>query len=77
MNLTETELRVLHGLVKKGGTGNVQEFLQWSQSDFDKGFDFANTLQNKDLIKLLYSNFNKNLIVVELTLLGVKYGSNP
>lgn len=75
MNLTDTELSVLQNLVKKGGMGNVQEFLQCSQSDFDKGFDFANTLQNKDLIKLLYSNFNKNLIVVELTLPGAKHGS--
>lgn len=51
------------------------EFLNWSQVDFDKGFEFANNLQNKDLVKLLYSNFNKNLIVVELTLEGIKYGS--
>ena len=42
---------------------------------FDKAFEFANNLQNKDLVKLLYSNFNKNLIVVELTLVGTKHGS--
>jgi hypothetical protein len=42
--------------------------------DFDVGFQFANEMQNKDLVKLLYSNFNKNLIVVELTLLGIKEG---
>jgi hypothetical protein len=75
MELTETERKVLECLVKKGSMGNVMEFLNWSQADFDKGFEFANNLQNKDLVKLLYSNFNKNLIVVELTLEGVKYGS--
>lgn len=75
MQLTETELLVLQSLVKKGTMGNVMEFLNWPQSDFDKGFEFANNLQNKDLVKLLYSNFNKNLIVVELTLVGIKHGS--
>ena len=74
MNLTETEISVLQSLVKKGGMGNVQEFLQWPIEEFDKAFAFANNLQNKDLVKLLYSNFNKNLIVVELTLVGFKQG---
>lgn len=73
MELSETERHVLQNLLKKGGMGNVQEFLSWP--DFDKAFEFANNLQNKDLVKLLYSNFNKNLIVVELTLVGTKYGS--
>lgn len=73
MELSETERHVLQNLVKKGGMGNVQEFLNWP--DFDKAFEFANNLQNKDLVKLLYSNFNKNLIVVELTLVGTKHGS--
>lgn len=73
MELSETERHVLQNLVKKGGMGNVQKFLNWP--DFDKAFEFANNLQNKDLVKLLYSNFNKNLIVVELTLVGIKHGS--
>lgn len=75
MPLNEIELNVLRNLAKKGGTGNVMEFLNYSQKDFDKGFEFANTLQNQDLVKLLYSNFNKNLIVVELTLIGTKAGN--
>ena len=75
MELSETERHVLQNLVKKGGMGNVQEFLNWQAHDFDKAFEFANNLQNKDLVKLLYSNFNKNLIVVELTLVGTKHGS--
>ncbi|MCW5911818.1 MAG: hypothetical protein KIT62_12125 [Cyclobacteriaceae bacterium] len=74
MNLTDTELHVLQNLVKKGGMGNVQELLNYPPEEFDKAFEFANNLQNKDLVKLLYSNFNKNLIVVELTLVGIKFG---
>jgi len=76
MILSETELLVLKKLSQTGGTGNVMEFLDYSTQDFDKGFEFANNLQNKDLVKLLYSNFNKNLIVVELTLPGFQAWKN-
>ena len=70
MNLTEEELTIIQHLAKAGGTGNVMEFLNFNPTDFDKGFSIANEMQNKDLVKLVYSNFNKNLIVVETTLLG-------
>jgi hypothetical protein len=70
MDLTEEELIIIQHLAKAGGTGNVMEFLNYGPSDFDKVFFIANDMQNKDLVKLLYSNFNKNLIVVETTLLG-------
>lgn len=76
MPLTEIDLIVLRNLVKNGGTGNIMGFLNYTQSDFDKGFEFANNLQNQDLVKLLYSNFNKNQIVVELTLIGTKAGNS-
>ena len=46
------------------------EFLKYDAIDFQKGFEVANNMQNLDYVKLLYSNFNKNLVVVELTLLG-------
>jgi hypothetical protein len=46
------------------------EILQWPVSKFDEGFVLANDMQNSNLVKLLYLNFNKNLIVVELTLVG-------
>ena len=45
-------------------------FLKYDVSDFQKGFDLANDMQNQDYVKLLYSNFTKNLVVVEITLLG-------
>jgi hypothetical protein len=66
---------VLAGIRAKGGTGNVMEILNWEASRFEEGFSLANELQNLDFVKLLYSNFNKNLIVVELTLLGEKRGA--
>ncbi|MBL7862984.1 MAG: hypothetical protein JNJ65_17610 [Cyclobacteriaceae bacterium] len=74
MALSETERYVLQQLVKMGGMGNVVEPLGYTIEDFDKAFEFANNLQNKDLVKLIYSNFNKNLIVVELTLPGFEAG---
>ena len=46
--------------------------LGYDSSKFDDGFALALTLENNDLVKLLYSNFNKNLVVVEMTLLGFK-----
>lgn len=73
MNVSSLEHDILQALVAKGGTGNIMEHLS-SIPDFDKAFEFANNLQNKDFVKLLYSNFNKKLIVVELTLLGFREG---
>jgi len=52
------------------GFGNVMEALGWDQQKFQEGFDLANSMQNMDLIKLLYSNFNQNNILIEFTLLG-------
>lgn len=58
------------------GFGNVMEALAWSQENFQNGFDLANNMQNMDLVKLLYSNFNQNKIMIEFTLLGkAKYES--
>jgi hypothetical protein len=47
------------------------EALDWDTTRFEEGFTLANEMQNLNYVKLLYSNFNKNLIVVELTLVGV------
>ncbi|MBK5278885.1 MAG: hypothetical protein JJE09_08480 [Bacteroidia bacterium] len=70
MTPAKIHLDVLKLLVKAGGTGNIMEFLKYNASEFHIGFDIANDMQNLDYVKLLYSNFNKNMIVVELTLLG-------
>lgn len=63
--------RVVKWAQQQGGTGNVMEALAWDAERFEEGFTLANDLQNRDWVKLLYSNYNKNLIVVELTLVGL------
>lgn len=65
---------VLWQVRARGGMTNIMEILQWSPARFEEAFAFANDLQNRDLVKLIYSNFNKNQIVVELTLPGEKLG---
>ena len=75
MILKSDQIKVLKAIGKAETTGNVMDILGWSSDRFDEGFQFANELQNMDLVKLLYSNFNKNLIVVELTLLGEQKGN--
>jgi len=70
MDLKQEQILILKELLHKGGTGNVNEILSLSSGQFEEGFTIANDMQNKDLLKLLYSNFNKNLVVAELTLLG-------
>ena len=56
---------------EKGGTGNVMEALGWDSSKFEHGSQIALELDNLNYAKMLYSNFNKNLIVIELTLVGI------
>jgi len=62
--------QIVNHLKKCGASGNVMEILNYNSSRFDEGFTIANEMQNADLVKLLYANFNKNLVVVELTLVG-------
>lgn len=64
---------LIHRVIKNIGSrgfGNVMEALDWAEDDFQNGFDLANTMQNMDLVKLLYSNVNQNKIIIEFTLLG-------
>lgn len=70
MPLSTNEVKILTKITEPGGTGNVMEILEWPISRFEEGFMLANDMQNNNLVKLLYSNFNKNLVVVELTLVG-------
>lgn len=49
---------------------NVMEILGYNASEFQKGFDIALEMENHNLVKLLYSNFNANKVIVEFTLLG-------
>lgn len=61
-------LKFIH---QKGGTGNVMEALGWDVTRFEEGAHIALDMDNLNYVKQLYSNFNKNLIVVELTLVGM------
>jgi hypothetical protein len=63
---------VIMGVGNSGGTGNVMSALNYSQEKFQEAFDLANHIQNLDLVKLLYSNYSQNKIIVEFTLLGKK-----
>lgn len=62
---------ILKFIYQKGGTGNVMEALGWSSSRFEEGSQIALEMDNLNYVKTLYFNFNKNLIVVELTLVGI------
>jgi len=64
-------ISILKFILERGGTGNVMEALNWDASRFDEGSKIALEMDNLNYVKLLYSNFNKNLIVVELTLVGI------
>ena len=65
--------KVIKGVGDEGGTGNVMNALSYTQAEFQSGFNIANEIQNMDLIKLLYSNYNQNKIIVEFTLLGKQH----
>jgi GTP cyclohydrolase III len=62
--------KIVLGLGNSGGTGNVMEYLGYTQARFDEAFMIANNIQNMDLVKLLYSNYNLSKVIVEFTLLG-------
>ena len=49
---------------------NVIEVLGYSRENFQHAFDIALAMDNKNLVKLVYSNFDQQKIVVEFTLLG-------
>ncbi len=62
---------ILKFIFEKGGTGNVMEALGWDSSRFEEASQIALDLDNLNFVKQLYTNFNENLIVVELTLVGI------
>ena len=73
-DLPADQKKILNHLARTSSMGNVMEILQWPSEKFDDGFLLANDMQNRDVVKLLYSNFQKNQIVVELTLVGLQIG---
>jgi hypothetical protein len=49
---------------------NVVEALAVTPENFQHAFDVALEMENRNLVKLLYSNFNAQKVIVELTLPG-------
>jgi len=49
---------------------NVIEVLGTSSENYQHAFDVALEMDNRGLVKLLYSNFSVGKVIVELTLLG-------
>ena len=51
---------------------NVMEALGYTQDQFQRAFDIALEMDNRNLVKLLYSHFTAGKVIVEFTLLGKK-----
>ena len=51
---------------------NVMEALGYNSDKFQDAFDVALEMDNRNLVKLIYSNFNAGKVVVEFTLLAKK-----
>ncbi len=51
---------------------NVMEALHYGSDQFQQAFDVALEMDNRSLVKLIYSNFNAGKVIVEFTLLAKK-----
>lgn len=51
---------------------NIIEVLGYNADQYQRAFDIALEMDNRSLVKLLYSNFNTGKVIVEFTLLGKK-----
>lgn len=49
---------------------NIIEALNYNVDQYQRAFDIALEMDNRSLVKLLYSNFNTGKVIVEFTLLG-------
>jgi hypothetical protein len=49
---------------------NVLEALNYGSDQFQEAFDIALEMDNRNLVKLIYSNFNAGKVIVEFTLLA-------
>ena len=49
---------------------NVMDALGLTQDQFQDAFDIALEMDNRNLVKLIYSNFNQSKVIVEFTLLA-------
>lgn len=51
---------------------NVLEVLGYDKDKFQDAFDIALTMDNQNLAKLIYSNFDAGKVIIEFTLLAKK-----
>ncbi|HZB14625.1 MAG TPA: hypothetical protein VE467_16415 [Chryseolinea sp.] len=51
---------------------NIIEVLRFAPDKFQRAFDIALEMDRRNLVKLLYSNFNASKVIVEFTLLAKK-----
>jgi hypothetical protein len=61
---------VLHARRPDTDMLNVMEALGYGPGQFQQAFDVALEMDNRSLVKLLYSNFNAGKVIVEFTLLA-------
>lgn len=70
MNFEEETAKILQARRPDSDMVNVVEALGYGADDFQKAFDVALQMENHNLVKLIYSNFNAGKVVVEFTLLA-------
>jgi hypothetical protein len=49
---------------------NIVDALGYSPENYQLAFDIALEMDNRNLAKFLYSNFNQGKVIVEFTLVG-------
>ena len=70
MNFDKEIAKVLQSRRPDTDMLNVIEVLGYDSDKYQRAFDIALEMDNRSLVKLLYSNFNVGKVVVEFTLIG-------
>jgi len=72
MNFEEEIATVLQSRRSDTNMLDVMEALGYASDKFQQAFDVALEMDRRNLVKLLYSNFNAGKVIVEFTLLAKK-----
>ena len=72
MNFEEEIASVLQSRRSDTNMLDVMEALGYASHKFQQAFDVALEMDRRNLVKLLYSNFNAGKVIVEFTLLAKK-----
>ncbi len=72
MNFEEEIATVLQSRRSDTNMLDVMEALGYASDKFQHAFDLALEMDRRNLVKLLYSNFNAGKVIVEFTLLAKK-----